>query len=81
MVDGVADGLGALPLFIDRSTSPFVEPSTISLASLPWNWASDSGAWTVPMTLIVLVRSALLRAVGSLKYLRVTCWKYGFFPQ
>ncbi len=39
------------------------------------NCASDSGACTVPMTLMVPVSSALLRAVGSLKYFSVTVWK------
>ena len=66
---------GARPLLKESRTSPFVVPSMIWYLSLFSNWASDSGAWTVPMTLIVPVSSALLRAVGSLKYLRVTSWK------
>src|SRR5690349_24378094 len=72
---------GALPLLNDRTTSPLVVPSTISYLGLFSNWASDSGAWTVPMTSIVPVSRALLRAVGSLKYLSVTSLKYGLVPQ
>ena len=35
----------------------------------------------MPMTSMVLVSSALLSAVASLKYFSVTSWKNGFSPQ
>src|SRR4051812_46607842 len=70
-----------LELLKDSTTSPFVVPSITWYLLLLVNWLSDSGACTVPITLIVPVSSALFSGVGSLKYFSVTWLKNGFVPQ
>ena len=72
---------GALALLKDRTTSPFVVPWMTWYLLLPSNCLSVSGACTVPMTLMVPVSNALLRAVASLKYLRTTVEYAGCWPQ
>jgi hypothetical protein len=73
--------VGPEALFMARVTSPLVVPSITWKRLSPSNWASASGACTVPMTSMPSVRSALTAAVASRKYCRWTWRIAGGSPQ